>query len=1038
MELLFAIVLITGVVLFVRVGRLGAQVADALERLRLAEQDVRDLRRLTENLRPPDRISRKPRQPRAAASVAVATSVAVASPATPATPAPAVAGRSIETGPAPATPDELAGPGIVARLLETLGMAAAEGEAGVSRAAVQAWLEGRLLAVVGGIALVLGAAFFLSLAFSRGWITEPLRVLMGLGAGAGLLALGELALVRLRGIVGHVLVAVGLAITSLALLASSRLYGLVPAEWALAGSFLAATTAAVIALRHGSQVIAGFGLVTVLAAPPVMGADASLPTLGFVAAALAGTTAIALHRTWSWLPPLAFALVAPQLAAHLTGDAPALERMAALAAFWFVNVVAAGGEEARRPSDRLRRTTVSLLLVNAAYALWAGLAILDGDLMDLRGAFVGMLGLGHLALGLAFLYRLGDRQPFGQVVAATGVAAITMAVPIQFEGPAVPVAWAGEAVVLAWVAWKRRHAASAYAAGVLGALALGHLVVVEYPFTNPFGAFGAPPLPFASPGGVTAAFLGIALLAVGWIVRSTWLRALLGAAGAVVASYVAAFELGGPPLVAAWSAIALAAVLADGRISLPRRPGPEQPGRRSIGASAATFLRDLAPDALPVAAGVAATGAIVHLLAFDFPILRLGRIISEPPFVGWETAALAAVVLALAVAARLDARRHVRLGAAGIALIVLVYAVTFELPRPAVMITWAALGVVGLAIPRRLVPAAADRPRERGWIRVGDLLPHAAAVVAGAFLLVQANWYAPASDWLAVTIGRGAAPAIPFLDDRSLAFAILAITAVVAGDVWRSPESRLVGVAAAAGAVTWLLPFELARSWTVAGWSVIGFGGSVLLARGVDRRRPLLAGIGILVAHAALAAFTVAPPSKLWIAPVPLFADSPALLDSIVAVGSLGALALGSGLVRGPSTTRTRLLVTAACVMLYLASIGLVHQFQAQVGTRLVDDLAKEAQVALSVLWSVVGGVAFAAGLRLRRPTTRVFGLAVLGLATAKVFLFDLASLDVAYRVLSLVALGVLLLGSALVYARLQRDAPVEDRGVAAENAGTS
>jgi len=57
------------------------------------------------------------------------------------------------------------------------------------------------------------------------------------------------------------------------------------------------------------------------------------------------------------------------------------------------------------------------------------------------------------------------------------------------------------------------------------------------------------------------------------------------------------------------------------------------------------------------------------------------------------------------------------------------------------------------------------------------------------------------------------------------------------------------------------------------------------------------------------------------------------------------------------------------------------------------------------------------------RPIRRA-GLALLALATAKVFIVDLASLDVAYPVLSLVAPGVLLLVSAVVYARRQqRDA---------------
>src|SRR5262249_39532984 len=55
---------------------------------------------------------------------------------------------------------------------------------------IEARLEGRVLAWLGGIALVLGAIFFLSLAFTRGWIGPELRVLVGLGAGAGFMAAG--------------------------------------------------------------------------------------------------------------------------------------------------------------------------------------------------------------------------------------------------------------------------------------------------------------------------------------------------------------------------------------------------------------------------------------------------------------------------------------------------------------------------------------------------------------------------------------------------------------------------------------------------------------------------------------------------------------------------------------------------------------------------------------------------------------------------------------------------------------------------------
>src|SRR5687767_2907039 len=53
----------------------------------------------------------------------------------------------------------------------------------VSLADLEARLTGRALAWVGGLALVLGAIFFLSLAFTRGWIGPEARVIIGLLAG---------------------------------------------------------------------------------------------------------------------------------------------------------------------------------------------------------------------------------------------------------------------------------------------------------------------------------------------------------------------------------------------------------------------------------------------------------------------------------------------------------------------------------------------------------------------------------------------------------------------------------------------------------------------------------------------------------------------------------------------------------------------------------------------------------------------------------------------------------------------------------------
>jgi hypothetical protein len=1076
--------------------------------------------------------------------------------------APASEPASEPAAPAPAEPQPT-GPGLVQRALLKLGLApAVEGES-VSRATVEAWLEGRMLAVVGGIALLLGAVFFLSLAFSRGWITVPMRVLIGLGAGVGLLVLGELAFMKLRGIIGHVLVAVGLATVSVALLAATRTYDLVPVEWGLAGAFVAAVAAAVIAVRHDSQLVAAFGLIAVLAAPPILGASPTLVTLMFVAVTLVGTTGVALFRTWIWLPPLAFVLAGPQLASYVLGDAPIVEALIAISGFWVVNTIAAGGEEARHATDRLRPSTVTLLLANAAFTIWAGFTVLGGPEEMWRGTFIAVMAAAHLALGLFFIVRNDDRHPFGLVVAATGVAALTMAVPIQFGGPPVPIAWAAEAVALAWVAVLRRHPYSAAVSMVLGVLALGHLVAIEYEPSDLIGGFDRS-IPFAGPEGMTFAFMIAALVVaavavpIGWIraglavvgglvalyvfpfelsgtalvggwaalavvaaglyarvvapriaidftetrlgtlalpaaiaapvagivgfvsrmarpsvvaiavlagiavlghlgsldypanvildgrpqeipfvglpglafaivlaalvvagllVRVAWVRVALAAVGGLVALYVFPFELSGPALVWAWAALATAAFVVDARVIEPRV------GAHFPGDSLAWIVRP-AVRAVGALVGAAILG---HLLSFDFRLVRLGdQILSATPYAGPEGLSLAAALAALAAVGWVLRERWIRLGMVGIGLALLAYTVTFEIGRPHVTIAWGLVAVASLAVVRRV---ALVEPFEFGRRPILELiaerLPYAAADLALLFLVVQAHWYATVVGFVRHVGGSLEVSGTPFTDTRTFALAVLAATLFASGWTWGRMTARLAGWVAAAFVVAWLLPFEIRTGYAVAGWSAL-----VLLGLRVMRLDPagrVLVGlpvIGLAVFGAAVALLIVAPPDRLVVDESSVVLGLPFLTDATVALGGLAiAVGVGAYLHRAELLSRPAI-IAAGVIAVYLLSVGVVDIFQRQVGARPLEELQKEGQVGLSVLWSVLGGIGFATGLRTHRPPIRLSGLALLGIATVKVFLVDLTFLDVAYRVLSLVALGVLLLLSAMVYSRMQHPHP--------------
>jgi uncharacterized membrane protein len=86
--------------------------------------------------------------------------------------------------------------------------------------------------------------------------------------------------------------------------------------------------------------------------------------------------------------------------------------------------------------------------------------------------------------------------------------------------------------------------------------------------------------------------------------------------------------------------------------------------------------------------------------------------------------------------------------------------------------------------------------------------------------------------------------------------------------------------------------------------------------------------------------------------------------------------------------------------------------------------VSQHAQLALSAFWAVLGFGSLVAGLVRDLRPLRYGGLALLGLAVAKVFIVDLAKLQSGIRVLSFLALGLLLLAGAFAYQRMRKEAP--------------
>ncbi len=116
---------------------------------------------------------------------------------------------------------------------------------------------------------------------------------------------------------------------------------------------------------------------------------------------------------------------------------------------------------------------------------------------------------------------------------------------------------------------------------------------------------------------------------------------------------------------------------------------------------------------------------------------------------------------------------------------------------------------------------------------------------------------------------------------------------------------------------------------------------------------------------------------------------------------------------------RAMMVGVAAVAALYLASVGLVTPFQGGAGGGLLS-VRQQGQVLLSAFWALAGVAALLAGLRRNARPWRLAGLALLALAAGKVVMYDLAELTEAYRVMSCIVLGLLLLAGAFAWQRLR------------------
>ncbi len=425
--------------------------------------------------------------------------------------------------------------------------------------AMEDLLGGRVLAWLGGIAVLVGIVFFFALAVSHGWIGPAARTLI---AGGGALALlgGGIWLHDHKGRTDAALAAVSTAVAGLfaTVTVAAQVYHLVPSFVGLLLAAAVGALATALAVRWEAPGVAALGIGGALLAPVLVGAPASVGSMAFLLVAGAAASGVLLWQRWDWLAFGAFAATTPQWIGWLLSDPPAGVALLVLACFGLLNVAAALGFELRMEGARLRPSSSFLLALNGLVLATVGWFWLTGqDHHTIAQLWLVGLAFAHLGVGLAERRVKRISHEIGLLSLVLGVAVADVAFGLIAHGPALAVGWAAGAVGFAVVKKHSRRGSSdemlaQVGLGVHVGLALVRALLADAP-------------PAAAVDGAEASLLSAAValsaLAAACFVSARVaedgrpeLRLVLDSLGLAALAYLTAIALDGIALPLAWAA----------------------------------------------------------------------------------------------------------------------------------------------------------------------------------------------------------------------------------------------------------------------------------------------------------------------------------------------------------------------------------------------------------------------------------------------------------------------------------------------------
>jgi hypothetical protein len=270
----------------------------------------------------------------------------------------------------------------------------------------------RLFSAIAGIALVVAAVFFLRYSLDAGWLQPPVRVLIGVLAGIGLLVMCELKAARKYPATANALDAAAIATLFATFFAAHTLWNLIPATVAFGLLALVTATAVALSIRRESLFIAVLGLLGGFATPALLstGENRPIPLFAYLLLLNVGLAWVAYRRGWTILSVLTLVLTTIYQWGWAMKFLAAADIPLALAIFIVFPVVGFGMFVAARMRSGLddadehgtfELTTLASAALPALFAVFLASVPEFGERYALLFGYLFVVAIGLTAVGLA-------------------------------------------------------------------------------------------------------------------------------------------------------------------------------------------------------------------------------------------------------------------------------------------------------------------------------------------------------------------------------------------------------------------------------------------------------------------------------------------------------------------------------------------------------------------------------------------------------------------------------------------------------------